>query len=51
VRERRWMRGDLCLSPNASDTAVCTTRCFTDIPGFECRDGARCGSASDQRTA
>jgi hypothetical protein len=39
--------GNLCLSPSDGDTTVCTTRCFSDLPGFDCPSGETCQLASD----
>lgn len=41
----------LCLAPEGGDDAVCTQRCFSDLPGFPCPDGELCGLAADGREA
>lgn len=39
--------GDLCLARSGESTTLCTTRCFSDLPGFDCPMGETCQLASD----
>jgi len=39
--------GALCLAPKGSTDRVCTTRCFGDLPGFDCPGDETCQRASD----
>ncbi|HEX5061801.1 MAG TPA: trypsin-like serine protease, partial [Kofleriaceae bacterium] len=39
--------GGLCLAPKDSSSRVCTTRCFSDLPGFDCPGDETCQRASD----
>lgn len=39
--------GSLCLAPADDASAVCTTRCFSDLPGFACPEGETCQPATD----
>ncbi len=39
--------GELCVSPTSDGPLVCATRCFSDLPGFECPMNETCQPASD----
>ncbi len=39
--------GDMCLARDGDTQRFCTTRCFPDLPGFECPSGQTCQRASD----
>jgi uncharacterized protein (TIGR03382 family) len=39
--------GELCLAPADDDRDVCTQRCFSDLPGFDCPSGESCRKAAD----
>lgn len=39
--------GALCLASESGGERVCTTRCFSDLPGFACPDGETCRAADD----
>lgn len=41
----------LCLAPAGEDTAACTQRCFSDLPGFACPADTTCEPASDDGEA
>jgi hypothetical protein len=41
----------LCVSPANVAQAVCTVRCFSDLPGFTCPSGTACGDAADTEQA
>jgi hypothetical protein len=43
--------GELCLAPAGETATVCTQRCFTDLPGFECPGEMTCHEASDGQEA
>lgn len=38
---------ELCLAPDEDRSAICTRRCFTDLPGFDCPDGTACSVGND----
>ncbi len=42
---------DLCLASGDGNDTVCTRRCFSDLPGFDCPSGERCQIASDGQDA
>lgn len=44
---RQACASDLCLAPGDGARHVCTTRCFSDLPGFDCPTGETCRPASD----
>ncbi|MEO8843616.1 MAG: trypsin-like serine protease [Kofleriaceae bacterium] len=41
----------LCVAPANVAQAVCSVRCFTDLPGFTCPSGTTCGDAADTEQA
>jgi hypothetical protein len=43
--------GALCLAVDGSSQHVCTTRCFSDLPGFPCPGDETCRVAADGREA
>jgi hypothetical protein len=42
---------ELCVAPSGATAAVCSVRCFTDLPGFTCPDGTACSAAADGQDA
>lgn len=38
---------DLCVAPAGESQAVCATRCFSDLPGFDCPVNTVCRDAAD----
>lgn len=43
--------GSLCVAPAGDDARVCTRRCFSDLPGFDCPTGMQCAADDDGREA
>lgn len=43
--------GALCLAPAGDGDRVCTTRCFSDLPGFTCPAGETCGATDEDGEA
>ena len=39
--------GALCLAAAMGGEQTCTSRCFSDLPGFACEGGTTCGEAAD----
>ena len=39
--------GELCAAPAGFEDQVCTQRCFSDLPGFDCPPGTQCGRDDD----
>ena len=39
--------GTVCVAPAGEDAQVCTRRCFSDLPGFECPSGMQCEPDDD----
>jgi len=42
---------DLCVAPSGGGATVCTTHCFSDLPGFTCPSGTACSAAADGQEA
>ena len=41
----------LCVAPSDATAAVCSVRCFSDLPGFTCPAGTACAASSDGEEA
>jgi hypothetical protein len=39
--------GEICVAPAGAESQVCTQRCFSDLPGFDCPSGTECRPDDD----